>query len=414
MEGTRRSKSWPSLVSKTGHAFAQQTFVAGGPWNTLLDADITKVTLGGSLSDSNNGLLWSYYGPDRQRRVSPEMARALAVYASNIGSSFALSNYTSTQAWAYTNWEHKISNQSKIRGWGEVIPQGSYPSTFPVIPALAADDIMNGWGATAIARCAPTNPIADAGTFLGELRQLPKIPGRDFARRGLKGTGGEYLNVEFGWSPAWRDIKSFREANAKAEEFLTRLEERSGKYSRKRYTLVEDTSTTETLVAANASSTLDLVGNPHRKYPLRRTTITSEKVWFSGAFTHFYQRSPSQIEFFRKLQDARDVYGLDLSVEVAWNLLPYSWLADWYGNIGDVAHNLTRFSQDGLTMRYGYIMRHKSIEYIYTYGPSSFTTKAEVKQRRKASPFGFGVSPANLSDRQWAILAALGQQKFFR
>lgn len=414
MEGVRRSKSWPSLVSKTGHAFARQQYVAGGPWSTLLDADITKVTLGGSLSDSNNGLLWSYYGPDRQKRVSPEVARALEVYASNIGSSFVLSKYDSTQSWAYTDWKYKISSQQTIEGRGEVIPQGTYHSTFPTIPSLAADDYMNGWGATSIARCAPTNPLADAGTFLGELRQLPKIPGRDFYKSGLRGTGGEYLNVVFGWLPAWRDVKSFREANAKAEEFLEYLERRSGKYNRRRYTLIDDSSTTETLVAANASSTLDLPGNPHRKYPLRRITRTTEKVWFSGAFTHFYQRSPEQIEFFKKIRDARDVYGLDLSVEVAWNLLPYSWLADWYGNIGDVAHNLTRFSQDGLTMRYGYIMRHKRVEYTYTYGPSTFTTSAEVKQRRKASPFGFGVSPANLSDRQWAILAALGQQKFFK
>jgi len=413
MEGTRRSRSWPTLVSKTGHAFARQQFVAGGPWSILLDTDIVKAVLGGSLSDSNNGLVWSYYGPDKQRRVSPEVARALAVYSSDIGSSFALSNFTSTQSWAQTAWSTKVGS-GVIEGHGDVIPQGTYQSTFPTIPSLAADDIMNGWGATCIARSAPTNPLADAGTFLGELRQLPKVPGRDFYKHGLKGTGGEYLNVVFGWSPAWRDVRSFREANAKADVFLKRLERGSGKYTRRRYTLLDTRDVTETTISANASSTLDLPGNPYRKNPLRRTTITTERVWFSGAFTYLYQRTPTQSEFFKKIQDARDVYGLDLSVEVAWNLLPYSWLADWYGNIGDVAHNLTRFSQDGLTMRYGYIMRHKRIEYIYTYGPSSFTTVAEVKQRRRASPFGFGVNPASLSDRQWAILAALGQQKFLK
>jgi hypothetical protein len=214
--------------------------------------------------------------------------------------------------------------------------------------------------------------------------------------------------------PAWRDVRSFREANAKADEFLTRLERRSGKYNRRRYTLLDTRDVVETTLSTSASSTLDLSGNPYRKNPLRRTTVTTERVWFSGAFTYLYQRTPEQNEFFRRIREARDVYGLDLSIEVAWNLLPYSWLVDWYANIGDVAHNLTRFSQDGLTMRYGYIMRHKRIEYIYTYGPSSFTTVAEVKQRRGASPFGFGVDPASLSDRQWAILAALGQQKFLR
>jgi hypothetical protein len=413
MEGTRRSRSWPSLVSKTGHAFARQNFSAGGPWTTLIDTDITKLVLGGSLSDSNNGLLWSYYGPERQKRISPEVARALAVYSSDIGSSFALSKYSSTQAWAQTNFTAKVG-LGVVEGHGDVIPQGSHVSTFPVAPSLAADDVLNGWGATCIARCAPTNPLADAGTFLGELRQIPKIPGRDFYKSGLKGSGGEYLNVVFGWMPAWRDIKSFREANAKADEFLKNLETHSGKDIHREYTLLDTRDVTETTISANASSTLDLPGNPYRKNPLRRTTVTTERVWFSGVFRYLYQRTPEQKEFFRRIQDARDVYGLDLSVEVAWNLLPYSWLADWYGNIGDVAHNLTRFSQDGLTMRYGYIMRHKRIEYIYTYGPSSFTTVAEVKQRRRASPFGFGVNLANLSDRQWAILAALGQQKFLK
>jgi hypothetical protein len=137
-------------------------------------------------------------------------------------------------------------------------------------------------------------------------------------------------------------------------------------------------------------------------------------VWFSGAFTHYYSRTPKEKAFFRSIQSARDVYGLDLSLEVVWNLLPYSWLADWQGNIGDVFHNLSRFSQDGLTMKYGYIMRTAYVKHIYTYGPSTFTLISSVKQRRKASPFGFGVALNTLSDRQWAILAALGQQKFWK
>ena len=47
--------------------------------------------------------------------------------------------------------------------------EGSY-----LQPSSAA--VLDAFGATAIARCIPTNPLAGMGQFLGELHDLPKIP----------------------------------------------------------------------------------------------------------------------------------------------------------------------------------------------------------------------------------------------
>lgn len=412
MEGLPRSRSWSQEPVELGNSLTKWVPFSGAGWSTLSDYSIQGSIGSGSLSDHNNG---SLLRSAEKAKKDPHLHK-LAYALGDIGGGMTLVQRKSFYSL------HNIGHWTKSGAYphydlsGFVAPGASqhlstYPPAYVPLDALA----LNSYGTKAIALCAPTNPLADAATFLGEMRQLPSLPGRAFAKRGLKGSGSEFLNVEFGIKPIIRDGASFREANAQADAYLKQLQKSSGRYTRRNLTLVEETSTTQETISPSLGSTFpNPSNNPYAKFPLYRTTRIYEKIWFSGAFTHCYQIPSSQTEFFNRIQKARDVYGLDLSLEVAWNLMPYSWLSDWVTNIGDIAHNLTRFSQDGLVMKYGYIMRTKRTEYVYSYGPSSWTLTSEVKQRQKASPFGFGVAPVNLSERQWAILAALGQQKFWK
>jgi len=70
-------------------------------------------------------------------------------------------------------------------------------------------------------------------------------------------------------------------------------------------------------------------------------------------------------------------------------------------------------------MRYGYIMEHSIVRDTYIHiGPTGFkdpkvfcepyTFTTEVKLRRRATPFGFGLNLSSLTNQQKAILAALG------
>lgn len=115
---------------------------------------------------------------------------------------------------------------------------------------------------------------------------------------------------------------------------------------------------------------------------------------------------------------ANKLFGLRLTPELWWQLSPWSWAADWVGNTGSVLHNLSAFSNDGLVMRYGYVMETVKVVTTYTLVDcvlrtgqkvdSSQTYVQERKQRRRATPFGFGLNPASFSDKQWSIIAALG------
>jgi hypothetical protein len=73
---------------------------------------------------------------------------------------------------------------------------------------------------------------------------------------------------------------------------------------------------------------------------------------------------------------------------------------------------------DSLVMRWGYIMCHYTCRDTYlaegvslkgnASGPLTQTFITDVKKRVKATPYGFGLDTGSFSERQWAILGALG------
>jgi hypothetical protein len=122
----------------------------------------------------------------------------------------------------------------------------------------------------------------------------------------------------------------------------------------------------------------------------------------------------------RKALLAKEILGVDLTPEVVWNLTPWSWAVDWFSNVGDVLSNISDTIDDSLLMRYGYIMEHTIVRDTYTRKydrpfwdksvllDSGVSLVTETKLRRRANPFGFGMSWEGLSPKQLSILASLG------
>jgi hypothetical protein len=125
-------------------------------------------------------------------------------------------------------------------------------------------------------------------------------------------------------------------------------------------------------------------------------------------------------EVSRIATQARLLYGLELSPEVVWNLAPWSWLIDWVAEVGPLMINVSAFSQDGLVLRYGYVMEEnfRRVTRINQRAnvPRGTDLPREVREtftgkrlmRRKATPYGFGLDFGGFSARQWSILGALG------
>jgi hypothetical protein len=305
---------------------------------------------------------------------------------------------------------------------------GPTGSQWPVINDVDMQNDMIGLGTTAIARSIPTNPAAGVAQFLGEMKErLPSVPGAALARRGgdPKAIADEYLNYEFGISPFIKDIREIGRAVQDTEKRLAQLRRDSGRLVRRRYQFPVDRKVSDPVVESTS-----FYGAPSRRTggtgayvtggKLTKTVTEVTETWFSGGFTYLYQEGDSTLDRLRRAeQGANAVLGLRLTPELIWQLTPWSWAVDWVSNLGDVLHNLSAFTRDGLVMRYGYVMQTKRITHTYHLGnlnwnsglqgastTQSFTTVK--KKRLKATPYGFGLDTGAFTARQWAILGALG------
>lgn len=304
---------------------------------------------------------------------------------------------------------------------------GNNSSLYPAVPGDLSER-MRQRGTTAIARTIPTNPVANAAQFLGELREgLPAVPGsRSFKRRDVSSPGDEYLNLEFGLKPFMSDLQKFAEAARTSDEVIKQLKRDSGRLIRRRYDFPVEETVSEPVVESTqwyGAPGLRLAApNAYSQYPGKLTRIRTEtyRYWFSGAYTYLYIDGDRAVDKMgAAAQRFAKLWGLRISPELLWELTPWSWAADWVGNTGEVIHNLSAFSNDNLVLRWGYIMCHYTCRDTYlaegvslkgnASGPLSQTFVTDVKKRLKATPYGFGLDPdVDFSARQWAILGALG------
>lgn len=293
----------------------------------------------------------------------------------------------------------------------------------------SSDLVLAQKGTTAIARCIPTNPVADAATFIGEIKSgLPKMIGKGLLKSKFKDyreVGSEYLNIEFGWKPILADLQKFGRAATESEKILNQLTRDSGKNIRRKFTFPDEvvTETTKTNNRLSYVNGLSLYSGCFRSVGGSSLTVTNTvttKTWFSGCFTYYVNLGTTLPDkYSRAAAYAKKLGAGGMTPETAWNLAPWSWAVDWEGTTGDVIHNLVAFSQDGLVMRYGYIMQQKTAVRSYTLSSGGrlnrspvrdlhMTVIAESKTRRRATPFGFGFDMTALTGRQSAILGALG------
>jgi hypothetical protein len=414
---TRRSSGFPESI-----------------WNTVKDPPLRPSHLQGTqvtVSESH---------PEWRRKNRPD---------GDVGG-----NFTTTRQYAFS----PIGNVQADTGWYDAslnaqgrdiysgpccLSQLAVPSQSPFPPfAMSSDNALNAFGSTAIAKCAPARPTASLAVALLEAYHdgLPKMIGRStwetrtqkaINLRREAGTGGdEFLNYQFGILPLVSDVQDFVKAVVRMDKLLQQYIRDNGKMVRRRFTFTPEESTVETVVDNNATFYLgtnsaqffNLSAQPRAQ--VVRTRQSTVHRWFLGAFVYHLPQTffaEMYLPFAADFQVMRKILGLDLTPEVLWELTPWSWAVDWFSNVGDVIHNASAWANDGLVLKYGYIMEHSIVSDTYTYvGPSNLVNRSsairppvlklvsEAKIRRAANPFGFGLTMDSLSFVQKSILAALG------
>jgi len=299
----------------------------------------------------------------------------------------------------------------------------------------SSDEELEDQGATAVANCSPTNASSDLLVSLGELFKegLPSLLGHQMWKpraQIAQGAGSEYLNAEFGWKPLISDITKFGNTVRNAERIMQQYERDMGNLVRRGWDLPSERSETTELLNPSqppsglfkvqlSSSPSGTVMDPIANGVWSRKIERSSRTWFSGAFSYGVPLGSTGREGMSSLaQEADKLFGISLTPDVLWNLAPWSWAVDWFTNTGDVLANLSDVVTQGLVMHYGYVMEHSIHKHTYSLEGCKVGTSplpipkvqlvTETKVRRKANPFGFGVSWSGLSPFQLSIAAALG------
>jgi hypothetical protein len=287
-------------------------------------------------------------------------------------------------------------------------------------------------GTELVKRTIPTAPSAGLAQFLGELREgIPSLTGMILFRKGVtsKNFGSEYLNYQFALAPMIRDIQRMATSVLTANKQIRAYLRDSGRNVRRRRTLYDISSfqnigTTYTYgglhgYALGVPVTNLLIANSgDQRVDVWDTT--RHRCWFSGAYTYYASEDKGILEHMRLYdQLANKLLGTRLTASLVWELTPWSWLIDWFSDLGTFVSNAESFSSDGLVMRYGYVMHHTVTERTYRISnlrdihgvvrPAYYiSVRKEQKSRLRATPYGFGLDLEMLDPRQWAILGALG------
>lgn len=302
--------------------------------------------------------------------------------------------------------------------WGNTVisPPGSGVA-FPGCPwTVGEEDVdLDSYGAESINRFRPGKPAVDLGVTIGEMRDAPKLL---FKRlRELRDLGDLYLKIQFGWRPFLRDLFGFFEQMYALDRNLERFQKQFGRKLRRKGRVE---SISEDLGTSSFTPTFTPGwGTALKSSSGIRSQTCSKTIWFSGEFEfpalRDHRWSPLS-------ETTRRLFGLRLTPDVVWNLIPWTWLIDWAWNVGDAIANYTALSVDKMSINYAYLMgtyqystNDSASGHVVTWSPqktfdvspSSFSGYSR-KLRVVADPYALRYTAEELDAYRLSILAALG------
>jgi hypothetical protein len=183
-------------------------------------------------------------------------------------------------------------------------------------------------GADAIAVLARTNPNRaemNLPVSIFELRDLPRMV--QFAGKTItKRSANSYLNWQFGWVPLINDLRKLMDFNARVDRRVREFHSLYNKGGlRRKLTLAVDNKEDHSVI--NTESNLaDLITCQQNRFSTRRRWATVR--WLPTSLPPVDESGERALA--RKL-----VFDLQLSKSNLWQAMPWSWLIDWFVNIGD-------------------------------------------------------------------------------
>lgn len=252
-----------------------------------------------------------------------------------------------------------------------------------------------------LAQTNPSRPVVDLPVFIAELKDLPDLVQKQGSKL-LRRIAKYNLSYQFAIKPMVNDLIQMLDFVQATEQRRQELEKLGQTGLRRKRTLATGSRPSSGKWNLNSSSGLNLTNVPYQGAYASR--VWGSVRWFPTA--NFPKKSVDLLPLARKA-----VLGLTFDGASAWELIPFSWLVDWYGSTGDylmASRNIVPCVHDT-----PYIMEHSVSEWTYNVVPPQGVTCAPVhtyssrKTRSKATPSPVTASLPLLDGRQLSILSSL-------
>ncbi len=275
---------------------------------------------------------------------------------------------------------------------------------------------------TAYNRMKPAQSSFEGLNALYELKDLPGMLSQKLSESGLKNVGNYYLGLQFGWKPLLRDIRDMVNTQRFLQKRIQQLLRDNGRPVRRRIQLRESSDTVYSSGQAYGALKPTISTGFYQGYtPTYQDTITtSERIWASAQFRYWLPEGPRDVDWTNRIKSR--IFGSNTpSPKDVWNAIPWTWLTDWFVDIGGMLESIDTDVADRIAADYIYIMRelkvhgkrettgyfrHAAGDYFYATATGYVT--ATVKCRDRGTPYGWNVNESSLSLTQLGILGALG------
>lgn len=247
-------------------------------------------------------------------------------------------------------------------------------------------------------------------------------------RRTGKGAGQDYLAVTFGWAPIIRDLQSILQHGLLLHDNLY------GSYTSRKRSLpgINTSYSIAPSLGGHATSVIPN-GLPPMGAFAPTVVYTKEPKWRRVTLDyrlslHVLNARPGigSMTFLDKAIAFSQNLGL-WTPSLAWDIMPYSWLLDWFTHLGQGINNVSTYSKSGsFPVERATLTSKSTVTDTLMAGSTPFqqvrpniwaksswgtlVSTSYYLERRKANPFNGGLS-LTLNPGQWSTLIALGFAK---
>lgn len=161
--------------------------------------------------------------------------------------------------------------------------------------------------------------------------------------------GSAFLTFKFGWESTWRGIVQFLPSPARAARDVNRLVDRIGQDTtfRTRKVWIENEASFPGLTNCDFLHDEDIVASTPKLSGVRRCELRL-MVNLRVMFPH--------VDLPRlRAELTRDKLGVYPSASDLYNLIPWTWIVDWFGGLGDYVSLMGTISNDPSLINYGFM-----------------------------------------------------------